>query len=72
MMVLVVAVFAVMAVCEVPALFREKQWRELIAFSALYGLALSYAAMLTLGMDPPSPIRIIMVFLKDVLHISYK
>ncbi|SMC90090.1 hypothetical protein SAMN02745168_0261 [Papillibacter cinnamivorans DSM 12816] len=70
-MILLLAVFAVIALSEVPTLIREKRWRELIAFSALYGLALFYASSLTLGAPPPSPIRLIMYFIKDVLHIGY-
>lgn len=72
MIVLLLVAFAVIAVCELPPLIREKRWRELTAFAVLYVLALALSSMLTLGVTPPSPMRGVMYLIKDVLHLSYK
>jgi heme/copper-type cytochrome/quinol oxidase subunit 1 len=52
---LLIAVFAAMALYQVPLLIREKLWRELAAFSFIWILAFSLSLLLTLGVELPSP-----------------
>lgn len=55
MVLLLIGVFAAMALYQVPVLIREKLWRELGAFSFLWILAFGLSLLLTLGVEPPSP-----------------
>lgn len=70
MFVIVIIIFIIIALLELPGLIKGKQWRELIVFSGLFVFAFIIAFLQSMGIEVPSPIKGIISFLKYI-HISY-
>ncbi len=71
MFIVVIIIFIIIALFELPLLIKEKQWRELIVFSGLFVFAFIIAILQSIGIDIPNPIKGIISFLKYI-HLSYK
>lgn len=71
MIFLLILVFIVIGLIEVPVLIRNKHWRELIAFSFFLLVAFIMTLLQTLGVKLPSPLNSINYLIKDILHLNY-
>lgn len=69
---LLIAVFIVIALYEIPDLSRKKYWCELAAFSFFMLLVLVLSLLLTIGVKIPSPMKGIEYFYKEILDLHYK
>jgi hypothetical protein len=69
--IVIVLVYAFVALVEVPGLIRKKYRRELAAFSFFMIAAFLLNSLQALGVKIPSPITGIVYIIKDVLHINY-
>jgi hypothetical protein len=65
------AAFLILMLAEIPKLIRNKQWRELIAYSSLMALAYLVGAAGILNINIPNPVRDSQFFIKSLLHLSY-
>ena len=72
MIVLLILVFAVLILYEVPGLIRNKQWRELAVYSVLISLAFTISLLQTLNVKILNPVRDVQYFVSDILHLRYK
>ncbi len=71
MIFLLILVFIGIGLLEVPALIRNKHWRELIAFSSFLLAAFVLSLLQTMGVMIPSPMKGIQYVIKDILHMNY-
>lgn len=72
MIFLLILVFTVLILYEVPGIIRNKQWRELVVYSALISLAFTVSLLQTLNVKIPNPVRDAQYFVSDLLHLRYK
>jgi hypothetical protein len=70
MIILVVSVYLVIALVQMPALIKEKHWRDLIAFSFFTAAACTLSLLYILGSKIPSPFIAVHKIL-DILHLHY-
>ena len=70
-MLIVIAVFAIIAMMDLPELLRKRYRHDLIVYCVFYASALTLAMLLVLKIDIPSPIKGIQQFIKDTLHLGY-
>ena len=59
MVLLLILVFIIIILYEVPELIKKKYWRELIVFSALLTIGFVLSLLQTLGYTIPSPVEAI-------------
>jgi hypothetical protein len=71
MIFLVILVFGAVALLQIPALVKQKYWRELIAFSLLHIIAFTLSLLYVSGVLLPSPMPFLKYVVQDVLHIKY-
>lgn len=57
MLILLCLAFFVMLLPDLPALLREKQWRELAVYLFLWVSGFVISALLTVGVKLPSPVK---------------
>lgn len=57
MIILVIAVFSIIAAFQTPRLIKAKQYRELVVFGVLFMIAFSLFIMLALGVTIPNPTK---------------
>jgi hypothetical protein len=57
MLFLVIIVYLLIALAEMPPLFKKKQTQELVLYSVLYGCALLLSILLISGVEFPSTIN---------------
>mgnify|MGYP000268292324 CR=1 FL=1 len=69
MAVLVLLVFGIIALFEVPPLVKKKMWRELAAFSAYLALGLALSLPQALGLKVPNPTKAIEALFKPVSEL---
>mgnify|MGYP000917348229 CR=1 FL=1 len=55
----VVLIMSLIAIFQVPALLRQKQWGELLGFSALWVIATAYALMVALNVPLPTLLEVL-------------
>jgi len=72
MIFLLVIVFIVVILFEVPSLIRKKHWRELGVFSILLSIAFVMSLLLTIGIKLPSPAKGLVFLVRDILHLNYQ
>ncbi len=72
MILVLVLVFAAIALLDIPKLVRMKYWRDLAVFLFFYALSFTLFFLYFMDVPLPSPIKGIIFILKDVLHLSYK
>ncbi len=70
--ILVLLVFALIAVKNIPNLIRNKYWRELTVFSAFFIFAFIISVLYSMGLTVPNPIKAAQYIIKDVLHMGYE
>ena len=71
MIVLVIVIFVLMALSDFPELISGKKWYEVSVLAGLYVGVFVLAALQTLGVTLPSPIKGIQSFITNVLHLAY-
>ncbi len=71
MILLIVALFFLIALLDLPFLIKRKMKRELVVYSITYLGVFALSLLLTLGIRPPSPIRGMLFLIRDVLHLAY-
>ena len=71
MILLLIAVFAGIALIEIPGLVRNGHWRELAAFSFFYLLAFAVGLLQTIGVEMPRVVRSIQYVMRDILNLHY-
>lgn len=69
---LVLMGFAGIAVINLPGMVKNKQWRDIAVYSAVFLLIFTFGVLLSLDAKVPSPIKAIQTFFRDVLHLSFK
>lgn len=70
-MIILLAIYVLIAAAEAPVLVRGKQWRELAAFAVFYLISFSLGLLYVLDIPIPSPMRAIAYLLEDVMHLKY-
>ncbi len=65
--ILLIAVFAVIGLFEVPKMLRNGLWRELLVFIVLLILGFTLSVLLTLDVPVPSPARGIRFLMAPIL-----
>lgn len=66
-----IAVFIALTLFDLPALIKEKRWRELGVYSAVCTVAFVYLVGYVLGAEVFSPIRELSLFFEKTLGLSY-
>jgi hypothetical protein len=69
--ILVIAVFLLLALSDFPKLIKEKRWYEVSVLSGFYLLTMTLSLLYTAGVTLPSPVKGIQHFIVDVLHLGY-
>lgn len=69
MLFLLIAVFMVMLLLEIPTLIRQRYWRELAVFLFLTLGALIPSLLLTAGFHLPSPVKAIEFVIEYILGL---
>jgi predicted MFS family arabinose efflux permease len=64
--------FAGIAALDLPGMIKNRLWRDLAIYLVIFVLVLTLAALMALGVEVPSPIKMIQVLYRDVLHLSFK
>ncbi len=70
-MILLILIYALIIIINVPGLVKRKEWRELTAFAVLYVIALALGLMYVLDIPVPSPMKGLQHLIVDVLGIEY-
>lgn len=71
MVLLVIFIFAVLALSDFPKLIRSKKWYEVTVLSCLYVGVFILAVLQATGVKLPSPVKGIQHFIVDFLHLGY-
>ena len=70
-MIILLLIFAPMALFQIPDLIKNKYWKELIAYSVFYTAALVLSLLYVLDVNIPSPIAGVKYIIEDVLNLKY-
>ena len=70
--IILLLIFAAMAVFQVPKLIKKKSKKEFIVFSAFYIAAFLLSLLYVLDFNIPSPIEGVRYLIEDVLDIKYQ
>ncbi|HQA61004.1 MAG: hypothetical protein WBJ82_05215 [Tepidanaerobacteraceae bacterium] len=68
MIVLLISVFVIIALFQMPALIKLKMWRELTAISVLLGIGFVLSLLQLIGVKIPSPNQWIIFLIKSVTN----
>ena len=71
MIIIVILVFGVIAVMDVPELIKSRYRPDQLVYCSLYLFALILSVMLVMGKSFPSPTLWFEHIIVDVLHLSY-
>ena len=69
MLILLLVIFIILALIDVPRLVREKYWRELAVYSGLMLAALILSALMVLGVPLPPVTTELNNLIKKVFHM---
>ncbi len=69
---LLILVFIIIALIEIPGLIRKKYWRELIVFSFFLLLVFIMTLLQIMGIKLPNPVKGLEYLIKEVFHLSYE
>ncbi len=58
-MLMLVPIMIAIALFEAPKLLRQKQYGELLAFSAMWGMAFGYAALVVMRVELPTILNVL-------------
>ncbi len=67
-----ILVFTVIALLDVPGFVRGKYWRDLGVFLFFYFLSFTLLFLYFMDVAIPSPIKGVIFIFRDVLHLSYE
>ena len=67
---LLILVFSVIALIEVPKLIKKKLWGELAAFSVLLSIGFILSLLLTIGVKLPNPSKAIENLIKLIVPVG--
>ena len=70
-MLLVLLIFVLIALIQVPSLVKKKYFRELTAFFIFYLIALILSILLVFDVNLPSPYKAMRYVIEDVLKLKY-
>lgn len=71
MSILVVGVFALLALSDFPPIIKEKKWYELAILSVLYLCVLSLAILQSMQIHIPSPMKGAQFVISELLGLKY-
>lgn len=71
MIYIVFCVYILIALLQIPSLIKQKYWRELTVFSIFLSLAFVFSLLLILGVEIPSPLRMIQHGVQDRFNLHY-
>ena len=71
MIILLIAVFAIIVLIDLPRLIKKKMYRMLVVYGLVYTAAFTLCLLIILDIKVISPIVLANDFLKNVLHLSY-
>lgn len=69
MLYVVILVFGILALIQVPNMVKNKWWHDLIAYGILYFLALASFILYALQKPIPSPIKILTLFMHNAFQL---
>ncbi|HWS29225.1 MAG TPA: hypothetical protein VN512_03815 [Clostridia bacterium] len=69
---LVILLFAGIAVAELPKMVKNKRWRDLTIYSVVFVLVFALGILIASGVKVPSPIKAVQAFYRDVLGLTFK
>ncbi|GIO36314.1 hypothetical protein J41TS12_11750 [Paenibacillus antibioticophila] len=69
---LVIIAFFGIAAVDLPDMIRNKQWRNLAIYSAIFLSVFTFGILVASDITVPSPIKAIQVIYRDVLGLSFK
>lgn len=72
MVFLLIFIFIIILLIEVPNLVNNKYWRELIVFTIFSLTAFILSLLCILNLPIINPVYIVTYFVKDILHLNYK
>lgn len=72
MVFLLIVIFVVIVLLEVPNLIKNKYWRELKVFSALLLAAFILSLFYIIDLTIPNPTKWVEYIIKDILHLNYR
>lgn len=72
MVFLLIVIFVVIALFEVPNLIKNKYWRELKVFSILLLAAFMLSLFYIVDLPIPNPTKWAEYIVKDILHLNYR
>lgn len=70
-MILFLLIYALMAWFNVPVFIKNKEWKELSAFSVFYVVAFVLGLLYVLDMPVPSPMKGLQHLISDVWGLKY-
>lgn len=68
---LLIVIFIIISLIEVPSLINNKYWRELIVFTVCSLIAFVLSLFYILHLPIINPVYFITYFIKDILHLNY-
>jgi len=68
---LVLCCFAGIAAIDLPVMIKNKLWRDIALYSAIFLPVLILTVLVAQGVEVPSPIKAIQTFYRDILHLSF-
>ena len=72
MIFILIIIFIVIILVEVPDLIKNKYWHELRIFSAFLIVAFVMSLFYIIGIPIPNPAKAQEYLIKDILHLNYK
>lgn len=72
MVFLLIVIFVVITLFEVPNLIKNKYWRELKVFSILLLVAFMLSLFYIVDLPIPNPTKWAEYIVKDILHLNYR
>lgn len=72
MVFLLIVIFVVIVLLEVPNLIKNKYWRELKVFSVLLLAAFMLSLFYIVDLPIPNPTKWAEYIVKDILHLNYR
>ncbi|GIO41736.1 hypothetical protein [Paenibacillus apis] len=69
---LVIIAFCGIAGMDLPDMIKNKQWRNLAIYSAIFLSVLTFGVLVASDIKVPSPIKAIQVIYRDILGLSFK
>ena len=70
-MIILILLYAVLVLIEVPGFVRKKRWRELTVFSVLIVIAFVIGVFQIKHIDIPNPVRDTQFFVKSLFPFGY-